>query len=343
MTSQPRDLAAEVQGIDLSAEHDRIRRDHEQWYHENRMYDVPQFEWQTHQVSIHRLLEHIAALRRPVVQSEQVEAIRDRDSTMTSEEIRASKSSQLYADRRYLLSALDEAQRELAALKSPPEELAEIAKVSIYTVSKEHGKWYVTDCDGEQSELEQGDEYCDSIAIQRIETLLSDLTRLRNAHQDRVAMLAFVQGELVKRNTECVEFRERRERLEGAIRWALGEVGEFPEEPQPLAGKYRQRYYWRTGLRERAGLAASDGNAVDESKCLAIHAVTGRQEYERCEQYPHCHCGGPQESVTGDVAADRRKQKCARCADTGRRWDAGGDMTECECRYSATGDGVEGE
>lgn len=74
MTDRPRDLAAEVNGIDLADEHRRIRRDHDQWYHENRMYDVPQFEWQTHQVSIHRLLEYITALSRKL--EEHREALR---------------------------------------------------------------------------------------------------------------------------------------------------------------------------------------------------------------------------------------------------------------------------
>lgn len=46
----------------------------------------------------------------------------------------------------------------------------------------------------------------------------------------------------------------RVKRLERAIRWACGEIGTFPEEPPPLAGKYRRRYHWRTELRKRAGL-----------------------------------------------------------------------------------------
>jgi hypothetical protein len=40
--------------------------------------------------------------------------------------------------------------------------------------------------------------------------------------------------------------------LEAAIAWALGESDTFPEEPPPLAGKYRQRYWWRSELRRRA-------------------------------------------------------------------------------------------
>jgi len=42
--------------------------------------------------------------------------------------------------------------------------------------------------------------------------------------------------------------------LEKAIRWALGEEGEFGSEPPPLAGKYRRAFWWRTELRARAKL-----------------------------------------------------------------------------------------
>lgn len=47
---------------------------------------------------------------------------------------------------------------------------------------------------------------------------------------------------------------ERIAQLESAIKWALGEEGEFGEEPEPLAGKYRRQFWWRTELRRRAGL-----------------------------------------------------------------------------------------
>jgi hypothetical protein len=42
--------------------------------------------------------------------------------------------------------------------------------------------------------------------------------------------------------------------MKEAIYWALGERDDFPPEPEPLAGKYRQRYWWRTELRKRSGL-----------------------------------------------------------------------------------------
>lgn len=51
------------------------------------------------------------------------------------------------------------------------------------------------------------------------------------------------------------------EKLTKAIRWALGEEGEFGTEPEPLAGKYRRRFWWRSELRQRAGLDSMTGRA----------------------------------------------------------------------------------
>lgn len=65
------------------------------------------------------------------------------------------------------------------------------------------------------------------------------------------------------------------ERLREAIYWALGERDEFPDEPEPLAGKYRRRYHWRTELRRRAFGAADVANgftnviAKDDTGCDA--------------------------------------------------------------------------
>lgn len=56
------------------------------------------------------------------------------------------------------------------------------------------------------------------------------------------------------------------EQLEGRIKnyndlfvWLLGEQGEFPDEPEPLAGKYRQRFWWRKELRQRLAALAVTG------------------------------------------------------------------------------------
>ena len=46
--------------------------------------------------------------------------------------------------------------------------------------------------------------------------------------------------------------QQERDRLSTAIEWALGERGEFGEEPPPLAGLYRRRFWWRQELRTRA-------------------------------------------------------------------------------------------
>lgn len=60
------------------------------------------------------------------------------------------------------------------------------------------------------------------------------------------------------RYDDVVALRARVAQLEAAIRWALGEEGEFPgEEPPPLAGKYRRRYHWRKELQQRAALTSS--------------------------------------------------------------------------------------
>jgi hypothetical protein len=57
--------------------------------------------------------------------------------------------------------------------------------------------------------------------------------------------------------------RRDKKRLLHAVQWALGERGEFNgEEPPPIAGKYRRRFYWRRELRSRAfsDNGGSDGN-----------------------------------------------------------------------------------
>ena len=56
------------------------------------------------------------------------------------------------------------------------------------------------------------------------------------------------------------------ERLREAIYWALGERDEFPEEPPPLNGKWRQRYWWRRELRRRA--FDVDDNGADQPRPL---------------------------------------------------------------------------
>lgn len=58
---------------------------------------------------------------------------------------------------------------------------------------------------------------------------------------------------------DVARLRAEMEQLRNAIRWALGEEGEFmPAEDEPLRpdGSPVARYWWRSELRRRAALAA---------------------------------------------------------------------------------------
>lgn len=92
--------------------------------------------------------------------------------------------------------------------------------------------------------------------------------RAVSAAVDARAVLAALAPSVV--GAEPPGLQSRVEQLEAAIRWALGEEGEFPEEPPPLAGKYRQRYHWRTELRRRTAPlpAQAEPAAPDESAWL---------------------------------------------------------------------------
>ena len=90
----------------------------------------------------------------------------------------------------------------------------------------------------------------------QIATLRQDMA---GYYADRANVQVAIEAERrANERADAAEFalrdaRAETERLTEAIRWALGEVGEFPaEEPPPVAGKYRQRYHWRTELRRRA-------------------------------------------------------------------------------------------
>ena len=54
--------------------------------------------------------------------------------------------------------------------------------------------------------------------------------------------------------TPAQALAEENARLREAIYWALGERESFGDEPPPIAGKWRRRFWWRSGLRTRAGL-----------------------------------------------------------------------------------------
>lgn len=53
---------------------------------------------------------------------------------------------------------------------------------------------------------------------------------------------------------ELAGLQARVDRLELAVRWALGEVDEFPQRPEPIPGKpfSSPAYWWRTEFRNRA-------------------------------------------------------------------------------------------
>ena len=50
------------------------------------------------------------------------------------------------------------------------------------------------------------------------------------------------------------KMEEENTRFRMAILWALGEYEDFPMPPNEPNRRYYRRYYWRSELRERAGL-----------------------------------------------------------------------------------------
>ena len=69
---------------------------------------------------------------------------------------------------------------------------------------------------------------------------------------------------------------------EMAIRWALGEVGEFRERRQGEGA-----WYWRTELRKRAGLSLtpqpSDAPTGEREDACSCEGMTGTSEFVRCK------------------------------------------------------------
>lgn len=52
---------------------------------------------------------------------------------------------------------------------------------------------------------------------------------------------------------EIKRLKRKCNRLRNAVRFALGEIGNFGEMPQPEPGKPARRYWWRDQLKRRAG------------------------------------------------------------------------------------------
>lgn len=104
--------------------------------------------------------------------------------------------------------------------------------------------WCCKVCDGEIP-----DGHTDSCYIWQLEKKHRDF--IANEYNTALTKRDELQRDLTLLTAE-------RDRLASAIRWALGEEGNFGEEPPPLAGKYRRRYWWRSELRRRAALAQQD-------------------------------------------------------------------------------------
>lgn len=239
MIDQPRDLAAEVDGIDLAEEHRRIRRDHDQWYHENRMYDVPQFEWKEHQVSIHRLLEYIAALsreledlRRPLAElkkeaeSEEgmepqrmmqylcrrVDALQKATRRLQpdNERLRAENErlSRDYNtardahDRRS--SELAEVQSQLTALRRPLEQSADVESI------RAHQEKYRPLFDPDDGRVAYD-------FFKNVDSLLSALDTTARQLRERVEMLEAAQGEIAELREASIQWQRTTLALEQEI------------------------------------------------------------------------------------------------------------------------------
>ena len=107
-------------------------------------------------------------------------------------------------------------------------------------------------------------KYTDSlIAIknkvtQERDALEMSLNKWRAISRDQETELAQAQQAIVKvtnefnwANKHLHEAQQREVQAHRIFAWLLGEEGDFPDEPEPLAGKYRQRFWWRKELREK--------------------------------------------------------------------------------------------
>lgn len=55
------------------------------------------------------------------------------------------------------------------------------------------------------------------------------------------------------KDKEIARLKRKANKYRNAIRWALGEVGDIGNMPQPEPGKPARRYWWRDQLKRRAG------------------------------------------------------------------------------------------
>ena len=91
---------------------------------------------------------------------------------------------------------------------------------------------------GADNQLQEADEQ-----LAHCNAAIANLTRQVDSLKQANAILIDGKLKLVLEHT----------RLAGAIRWALGENGEFKSRP-----KNRGQYWWRTELRKRAGMKGLD-------------------------------------------------------------------------------------
>ena len=93
---------------------------------------------------------------------------------------------------------------------------------------------------------------------QERDALEMSLNKWRAISRDQETELAQAQQAIVKvtnefnwANKHLHEAQQREVQAHRIFAWLLGEEGDFPDEPEPLAGKYRQRFWWRKELREK--------------------------------------------------------------------------------------------
>jgi cell division protein FtsB len=94
----------------------------------------------------------------------------------------------------------------------------------------------------------------------------AEIVRSISDLRGRASRVTSLDLDVARLESEVASLRQDRERLEGAIRWALGEEGEFPmwddggdSSRRPNDGKTQPiigYFWWRTELRKRAGLAS---------------------------------------------------------------------------------------
>jgi hypothetical protein len=126
---------------------------------------------------------------------------------------------------------LTEAQRRAMA-----EDRAEVAARAVLAAQEEAAAW-----------ARRFDRLLEVLGPHEVTVAVGEVDPTAEIAEARERELEAVAADLKKVQVE-------NDRLAAAIRWALGEVGEFPPEPDVEPGKPRRRYWWRSELRRRAGL-----------------------------------------------------------------------------------------